>query len=53
MQFPKTMAETAASFADRYLGGDRDLPRKIPVAVELVNASNVSHFGNFGRRDQR
>lgn len=51
MQFPKTMARTAAQFADRYLSGEHDLPRKIPVAVELVNPENVSHFGNFGRRD--
>lgn len=53
MQFPKTMAETAATFADRYLAGERDLPGKIPVAVELVNAENVSQFGNFGRREPR
>ena len=51
MQFPKTMAETAATLADRYIRGDRDLPKKLPVAVELVNKKNVSHYGHFGRLD--
>src|SRR4249919_3190000 len=36
MQFPKVMAETAAQFADEYIKGKRDFPKKIPVAVELV-----------------
>lgn len=52
MQFPKTMAVTAADLADRYLRGDHDLPKKLPVAVELVCGDNVSHYGNFGRLDQ-
>ena len=51
MQFPKTMARTAAELADRWLRGERDLPKKLPVAVELVNATNVSHYGHFGRLD--
>ena len=49
MQFPKTMAETAAILADRYIKGERDLPKKLPVAVELVNKNNVSQYGNFGK----
>ena len=51
MQFPKTMATTAAELADRWLKGERNLPKKLPVAVELVNGTNVSHYGHFGRLD--
>jgi len=53
MQFPKTMAITAAELADRWLRGERDLPRKLPVAVELVNAQNVKEYGHFGRIAQQ
>lgn len=52
MQFPKTMAQTAASLADRYLKGERNLPGKLPVAVELVNMENVRNYGHFGRVDK-
>lgn len=52
MQFPKTMAQTAATLADRYINGERELPRKLPVAVELVNRKNVSQYGHFGRIDE-
>lgn len=51
MQFPKIMAKTAAQLADRYLKGDRNLPKKLPVAVDLVTKSNVSHYGHFGKLD--
>ena len=51
MQYPKTMAETAAQLADRYIRGERDFPKKLPVAVDLVYSGNVSHFGHFGRID--
>jgi len=51
MQFPKTIASTAATLADRYLHSDKNLPHKLPVAVELVNSTNVAHYGNFGRLD--
>jgi ribose transport system substrate-binding protein len=51
MQFPKTMATTAAELADKWIKGERDLPKKMPVAVELVNGMNVSHYGHFGRLD--
>lgn len=49
MQFPKTMAKSAAESADKYLNGDRDFEQKIPVAVELVHQGNVSNFGDYGR----
>ncbi len=47
MQFPKTMARTAAEFADRYLKGDRNFQKKVPVAVELVTPENVHKYGAF------
>jgi ABC-type sugar transport system substrate-binding protein len=50
MQFPKTMARTAAENADRYLKGERDFPQRIPVAVELVTRENVHKFGDYGRK---
>ena len=49
MQFPKTMAITAASLADRYIKGERQLPQKLPGAVDLVHKENVFNYGNFGR----
>ncbi len=50
MQFPKVMAKTAADLADQYLGGARDMARKIPVAVEVVHGKNVADYGDFGRK---
>jgi ABC-type sugar transport system substrate-binding protein len=50
MQFPKTMARTAAEYADRYIQGERGFPQRVPVAVELVTAENVSKFGDYGRK---
>ena len=50
MQFPKTMAKTAAESADEYIKGKRDFPKKIPVAVELVNRDTVKNFGEYGRK---
>lgn len=52
MQFPKTMAVTAATLADKYIKGERNLPKKLPVAVDLVHKKNVSQYGNFGKLDQ-
>jgi ribose transport system substrate-binding protein len=51
MQFPKTMARTAAEFADEWLKGKRDFPQKVPVAVELVTRENVSSYGDYGLKD--
>jgi ABC-type sugar transport system substrate-binding protein len=50
MQFPKTMAKTAAENADKYLKGARDFPQRVPVAVELVNRDTVHKFGDYGRK---
>jgi ribose transport system substrate-binding protein len=51
MQYPKTMARTAAESADKYAKGERNFPQKLPVAVDLVTKSNVSKFGNYGKAD--
>jgi ABC-type sugar transport system substrate-binding protein len=50
MQFPKVMAEKAATFADEYYKGKRDFVEKIPVAVELVTAKNVDTYMGFGKK---
>jgi ribose transport system substrate-binding protein len=50
MQFPKVMAETAAEFADEYIKGRRDFPKKIPVAVELVTSKNISDYIAYGKK---
>lgn len=50
MQFPKVMAETAAQFADEYIKGKRDFPKKIPVAVELVTAANINDYIAYGKK---
>jgi ribose transport system substrate-binding protein len=50
MQFPKTMARTAAEFADQWLQGKRDFSQKVPVAVELVTPENVDQYGDYGRK---
>ena len=51
MQFPKTMARTAAEFADQWLKGKRDFPQKVPVAVELVTRANVRNYGDYGLKE--
>ena len=50
MQFPKTMARTAAENADKYFKGERNFPQRVPVAVELVTKANVAKFGDYGRK---
>lgn len=50
MQFPKVMAETAAEFADEYVKGRRDFPKKIPVAVELVSSQNIDDYIAYGKK---
>jgi len=51
MQFPKTMARTAAENADKYIKGQREFPQRTPVAVELVNSETVHKFGDYGRKN--
>jgi ABC-type sugar transport system substrate-binding protein len=50
MQFPQTMAEMAAVFADQFFKGKRDFAQKIPVAVELVTKQNIDHYTAFGKK---
>jgi ribose transport system substrate-binding protein len=52
MQFPKRMARTAAEWADRYLRGERDFEKKVPIGVELVTQSNVDRYVPYGRKDE-
>ncbi len=52
MQFPKTMARTAAENADKHFKGERNFPQRVPVAVELVTKANVAKFGDYGRKGQ-
>ena len=51
MQFPKTMAQMAAEYADQYIKGKRDFPQKVPVAVELVTQENIDKYIAYGRGD--
>jgi len=51
MQFPKEMALTAANYADQYIKGKRDFPKKMPVAVELVTQENVDEYIGYGKKD--
>lgn len=48
MQSPKLMARTAAEMADQFLEGKKDIPRKIPIAVEIVTSENIDEFGAYG-----
>lgn len=51
MQFPKVMAQTAASYADEYFKGRRNFPKKIQVAVEMVTAKNISDYTAYGKKN--
>jgi ABC-type sugar transport system substrate-binding protein len=51
MQYPKLMASTVAKFAAAYLKGDRTLPPRVPVAVDLITRDNVARFAGDGRHD--
>ncbi len=51
MQFPKTMARTAAEYADKYIKGKRDFQQKIPVAVELVTQENIDKYIAYGKKE--
>lgn len=51
MQSPKLMAKTAAEMADQFLEGKKDIPRKIPIAVEIVTRENIDEFGAYGNQE--
>ncbi len=50
MQFPKMMAETAAEYANEYLNGKRDFPKKIQVGVEMVTGKNIDDYIAYGKK---
>jgi ribose transport system substrate-binding protein len=52
MQFPKVMAQTAAVYADEYLKGKRNFPKKLPVAVELVTKQNIADYAAYGKKEK-
>ncbi|PCJ91539.1 MAG: D-ribose ABC transporter substrate-binding protein [Flavobacteriaceae bacterium] len=51
IQYPKLMAQKAAEFADQYIKGDRDFEKKIPIAVQIITAENISNFGNYSKSE--
>jgi len=50
MQFPKIIAETAAEYADQYVKGKRDFPKKVLVTVELVTRKNIGDYIAYGKK---
>lgn len=44
MQFPVEMARKSAELADKYLQGETEISRKMPVEVELVTIENVNDY---------
>lgn len=50
MQFPKVMAETAATYADEFFRGKKEFPKKMPVAVELVTVKNIDNYMGYGKK---
>ena len=53
MQYPKVMARTAVEDADKYLKGDKTIPQKQPVAVDLVDKDTVQKFADYGKKDAK
>lgn len=51
MQFPKVIAETAVTFADEYLKGKTDFPKKLPITVEVVTKDNIDKYIAYGKKD--
>lgn len=50
MQFPKVIAETAATYADEYFKGKKDFPKKLPIAVEVVTKENIDKYIAYGKK---
>lgn len=51
MQFPKTIAELAATYADEYFKGKREFPKKLPIPVEVVTSENIDKYIAYGKKD--
>ncbi|WP_304198444.1 D-ribose ABC transporter substrate-binding protein [Flavobacterium alvei] len=50
MQFPKIIADTAATYADEYFKGKKDFPKKLPIAVEVVTKENIDKYIAYGKK---
>ena len=46
------MASTAAEWANRYLRGERDFEKKVPIGVELVTPDNVANYVPYGKKEE-
>ena len=51
MQFPKTIAELAATDADEYFKGKRDFPGKLPIPVDVVDQQNIDKYTAYGKKN--
>lgn len=51
MQFPKIIAELAATDADEYFKGKRSFPKKLPIPVEVVTSENIDKYIAYGKKD--
>lgn len=51
MQFPKTIAELAATYANEYFKGKKDFPKKLPIPVEVVTTENIDKYIAYGKKD--
>lgn len=51
MQFPKTIAELAATDADAYFKGKRDFPHKLPIPVDVVSSANIDKYTAYGKKN--
>lgn len=51
MQFPKVIAELAATYADESFKGKTDFPKKLPIPVEVVTTENIDKFIAYGKKD--
>lgn len=50
MQFPKVIAEMAATDADQYFKGKTDFPKKLTIPVDVVTSENVNKFIAYGKK---
>jgi len=51
MQFPKRIAELAATDADEYFKGKRDFAKKLPIPVEVVSSENIDNYTAYGKKE--
>jgi ribose transport system substrate-binding protein len=51
MQFPKRIAEIAATGADEYFKGKRDFAKKLPIPVEVVSSENIDNYTAYGKKE--